>query len=72
MLGEICNEEDEAGRGLLTAIVVYKSGDMQPGPGWYAVVRHRGYDVTTEDAKMQLWVDQIRFIHDYWSSQNRM
>jgi len=31
LLGEISSEEDGAGRGMLTAIVVHKSGDMQPG-----------------------------------------
>ena len=33
MLGEISSEEDEEGRGLLTVVVVHKTGDMQPGPG---------------------------------------
>ena len=33
MLGEISSEEDEEGRGLLTVVVVHKTGDMQLGPG---------------------------------------
>jgi molybdopterin synthase catalytic subunit len=34
-LGEIASEEDERGRGPLTVVVVHKSGDMQPGPGFF-------------------------------------
>jgi molybdopterin synthase catalytic subunit len=32
MLGEISSEEDAAGRGMLTVVVVHKHGDMQPAP----------------------------------------
>jgi hypothetical protein len=35
MLREIAPEEHAAGRGLLTALVVYSSGNMQPGPGFF-------------------------------------
>ena len=31
MLGEISSEEDAAGRGMLTVLVVHRVGDMQPG-----------------------------------------
>jgi hypothetical protein len=34
-LGEISADEDTEGRGMLTVLVVHKSGDMQPGPGFY-------------------------------------
>gem|GEM_PF-438876 len=39
LLGEISREEDAAGRGMLTAIVVHKSGDMQPGPGFFELAK---------------------------------
>jgi hypothetical protein len=35
MLGEISSEEDTAGRGMLTVVVVHKVGDMQPGPTFF-------------------------------------
>jgi molybdopterin synthase catalytic subunit len=35
MLGEISSEEDAAGHGMLTVIVVHKYGDMQPGPVFF-------------------------------------
>lgn len=34
MLGEISSEEDGECRGLLTVVVVHKTGDMKPGPGF--------------------------------------
>ncbi len=36
MLGDISTEEDEAGRGMLTAVVVHK-GDRIPGPGFFTL-----------------------------------
>src|SRR5262245_53433571 len=44
LLGEISSDEDAAGRGMLTAIVVHKSGDMQPGPGFFELARSLGRD----------------------------
>jgi hypothetical protein len=32
LLGEISSDEDAAGRGMLTVVVVHKIGDMQPDP----------------------------------------
>lgn len=42
MLGEISAEEDAAGRGMLTVIVVHKEGDMQPGPGFFQLAKPLG------------------------------
>ncbi|MGA8348140.1 MAG: hypothetical protein WB773_09970 [Isosphaeraceae bacterium] len=39
MLGEISQEEDAAGRGMLSVIVVHKVGDMQPGPGFFQLAK---------------------------------
>src|SRR5437773_12263531 len=35
LLGEISVDETQAGRGMLSALVVHKQGDMQPGPGFF-------------------------------------
>ena len=42
MLREIAAEENAAGRGMLTALVVYSSGDMQPGPGFFDLAGRLG------------------------------
>lgn len=66
MLGEISSEEDEAGRGLLTVIVVHKSGDMQPGPGFFELAKELDRD--TSDI-LKCWIDELKMVHDCWSNQ---
>jgi hypothetical protein len=65
MLGEISSEEDSAGRGMLTVIVVHKFGDMTPGPGFFDLARQLGRD--TSDI-LKCWIDELRRVHNYWSS----
>jgi hypothetical protein len=64
MLGETSKEEDSAGRGMLTVIVVHKDGDMQPGPGFFELARDLGRD--TRDI-LKCWVDELKKVHGYWS-----
>lgn len=40
MLGEISCDEDEMGRGMLTVLVVHKSGDMKPGAGFFELAKY--------------------------------
>jgi hypothetical protein len=54
MLGEISTEEDAAGRGMLSVIVVHKQGDMQPGPGFFDLAEKLGRD--TSDI-LKCWVE---------------
>lgn len=64
MLGEISSEEDAAGRGMLTVVVVHKHGDMQPGPGFFELAKRLGRD--TKDV-MKCWVDELHKVHAVWS-----
>jgi molybdopterin synthase catalytic subunit len=63
MLGEISVEEDKAGRGMLSVVVVHKHGDMQPGPGFFVLGQHLGYD--TKDL-LKFWIEQLKKVHAYW------
>ena len=65
MLGEIAEAEDEAGRGLLTVIVVHKTGDQEPGDGFYEMAEKRGRNVSD---RMVLWVSEFKKVHDYWAN----
>ena len=38
LLGQLSDEEEEQGRGLLSAVVVHKD-DLRPGSGFYATAR---------------------------------
>ena len=65
MLGEIAEEEDRAGHGLLTVLVVHKSGDMEPGVGFYELAEKLGRDVSD---RLNLWVTELHKVHDYWAN----
>jgi len=62
-LGEISSEEDAAGRGMLTALVVHKAGDMEPGPGFFELAKSLGRDVTNP---MECWVKEMHRVHAQW------
>lgn len=64
LLGEVSSEEDDAGRGMLSVIVVHKNGDMQPGPGFFELARSRGKD--TSDI-LRCWIEELHKVHGYWS-----
>src|SRR3989338_4170787 len=67
-LGEISESENEIGRGMLSVIVVYKEGDMQPGPGFFDLAKQLGRD--TSD-KTKCWVGEFRQVCDYWKAKAR-
>lgn len=67
LLGEISSEEDKAGRGMLTAIVVHKTGDMQPGPGFFELAKSLGR--STKDP-LACWISEFNKVHDYWANRN--
>lgn len=64
MLGEISSEENAAGRGMLSVVVVHKTGDMQPGPGFFELAKDLGRD--TSDI-LKCWVEELKKVHAYWS-----
>lgn len=66
MLGEISTQEAAAGRGMLSAIVVHKYGDMQPGPGFFELAKELGRD--TSDI-LKCWVGEFNKVHDYWANK---
>ena len=64
MLGKISSEEDEAGRGLLTVVVVHKTGDMKPGPGFFGLAGSRGRHVADKE---RFWIKELRTVYNAWS-----
>jgi hypothetical protein len=65
MLGEVPEEEDTAGRGMLSVIVVHKDGDMQPGPGFFQLAKRLGRD--TSDI-LTCWVEELKRVHRHWGN----
>lgn len=64
MLWEIAAEEHAAGRGMLTALVVYSSGDMQPGPGFFDLAGRLGKN--TSDV-LRCWIKELKRVYGYWA-----
>jgi hypothetical protein len=63
MLGEISEEEDALGRGMLSVVVVHKDGDMRPGPGFFQLAKKLGRDTSDID---RCWVDEFTRVIEVW------
>lgn len=61
MLGEISTEENDAGRGMLSVVVVHKEGDMKPGPGFFELAQKLGRVVGDQDA---FWISEFKQVID--------
>src|SRR4051812_40646931 len=68
LLGEVSVEEDAAGRGMLSAVVVHKNEDMQPGEGFFVLAKHLGRN--TKDV-LRFWITELNKVHDYWANKHR-
>lgn len=66
LLREISEKEDKAGRGMLTVLVVHKTGDKIPGPGFFDLAKSRGRDTSDETA---CWINEVNRVYAYWSSR---
>ena len=64
LLHEINTEENAAGRGMLSAVVVHASGDMQPGQGFFDLADKLGKN--TDDI-LECWIKELKRVYDYWS-----
>ena len=67
-LEEISLAEAKANRPMLTAIVVHKSGDMQPGPGFFELAERLGRD--TSDL-LRCWIEEAKLVHAFWEKQKK-
>ena len=68
LLGEISTEEDAAGRGMLSVIVVHKTGDMEPGLGFFELANILKRNTANP---MNCWVDELHKVHKVWSELKR-
>jgi molybdopterin synthase catalytic subunit len=65
LLGEISEEENAPGRGMLSVIVVHKVGDMQPGPGFFELAKRLGRNTSNIE---KCWIEELKKVHAYWSA----
>lgn len=65
VLRALSEAEDDAGRGLLTAVVV-RADTGRPGAGWFRLAAERGRDVRDPDAA---WAEErARLVRDHGSA----
>ncbi len=64
MLGQICVEEYEAGRRLLSVVVV-RADDGRPGPGFFDLARQLNQQVVEEDG---FFSEELTRVHDAWAT----
>jgi len=63
LLGQLSSEEEAAGRGMLSVLVVHKTGDLRPGKGFFTCAEQLGLKTADQDA---LWVAQLNKVYDTW------
>ncbi|MGB2693354.1 MAG: hypothetical protein WBB48_01225 [Thermodesulfobacteriota bacterium] len=63
ILGEISIAEDNAGRGLLSILVVHKDGNRMPGQGCFDLAQNRGRDTSN---KLKFWLKELELVHSHW------
>lgn len=64
IIGDVASDEATVGRGLLSVVVVHKSGDMEPGPGFYELAKYFGRK--TSD-KTKCFIAELHLVHSQWS-----
>ena len=67
ILAEISREEDAAGRGMLSAVVVHKKGIKRPGTGFFKLAKELGRD--TSDKKRCL-KEELDKVFSCWSTRD--
>ena len=65
-LAEISTEEAEAGRGMMTALIVRKTGDQRPGMGFFQLARRLGYEVSDPE---KFWLEEVNKVFASWQNE---
>jgi len=63
IIGELSKDEYANNRGMISALVVHKYGDMEPGGGFYDLAHDLG--IKTRD-RLVLWVEEVKKVHAVW------
>jgi hypothetical protein len=64
-LAEISTEEAEAGRGMMTALIVRKDGE-RPGAGFFQLARRLGLDVSDPE---KFWMGEVNKVFASWQNE---
>jgi hypothetical protein len=61
LLGELSCEEERLGKGMISAIVIHKTGDQEPGPGFYKCAIGLGKKFSDKTA---FWVAECNRVYE--------
>ena len=64
ILDDISRAEHDAGKPLLSAVVIRRDKNM-PGTGFFTLAKRLGLHRGGDD--LQYWLEELRRVHDYWS-----
>jgi len=72
ILEAIARHEETEGRPMLTAVVIHRGSDNNPGEGFYAIATElQRYGGSRHQLRrLEFWVSQVAQVHDHWSRGN--
>lgn len=70
LLWEIVEHERDDDRPMLTAIVVHRGADNNPGEGFFSAgIKIGRFDGSRDPiARLEFWVRQVSDVHRYWAA----
>lgn len=70
LLGEIAIHEDGEGRPMLTALIVHRGDDNNPGEGFFGIAQELGHFDGTRDpiGRLTFWANQVTSVHNHWAN----
>ncbi|MCU0641514.1 MAG: hypothetical protein MUC35_05440 [Candidatus Margulisbacteria bacterium] len=67
LIGEMSRDTTKEYRGMLSAFVVHKNGDKEPGDGFYTFSKELGYDYDDSDEE-SFWWKQLRHVAAHYGT----
>lgn len=64
IIGDVSRDEEQAGRGLLSVVVVHKHGDMEPGPGFFELAKYFKRNISDQT---KCWIEETKRVYRVWS-----
>jgi len=70
LLGEIAIHEDKEGRPMLTALIVHRGNDNNPGEGFFSIAQELGrFDGSRDQInRLTFWSNQVTQVHNHWTN----
>jgi len=65
IIGDVARDEANAGRGILSVVVVHKSGDMEPGNGFFELAKYYKRNLSN---RQKCFLDELHKVHDQWAN----